>query len=169
MPQTLRQKITCDITIKTAAWHALDFDITRQTQKVIRTSFAMLPVLPALKRIKKIELGVILTSDSAIKKINKDFRGFDKPTNVLSFAQLDDPYVMFFEPFFLGEIILSYQTLKKESQAQDKRFLDHYTHLLIHGLLHLMQYDHINSKDALKMEKKEIEILKKLKIANPYL
>lgn len=69
---------------------------------------------------------------------------------------------------FLGDIVIAYETVKKESLAQKKKFRDHLTHLILHSILHLIGYDHEEKKMAEKMENLEIKILKKLKIKNPY-
>lgn len=107
-----------------------------------------------------IEVSIVLTNDIEIQKLNKQYRGKDKPTNVLSFEQ---------ELPILGDIVLAYETIKKESKEQNKSFKAHFTHLLIHGLLHLLGFDHQAQQDADKMEGLEIELLKELDIDNPYL
>jgi probable rRNA maturation factor len=92
--------------------------------------------------------------------LNKSYRGKDKATNVLSFINDDEP---------LGDIILAYETIEREAIEQEKSFRDHTIHLIIHGILHLMGHDHEVPEEAAKMEAKEIKILKKLGIENPYL
>ncbi|MCL2439511.1 MAG: rRNA maturation RNase YbeY [Alphaproteobacteria bacterium] len=99
---------------------------------------------------------IILSNDSEIRKLNKQFRKLDKPTNVLSFEST-------------GDIIISLDTLEREAREQGKKFRDHFAHILLHGLLHLNGYDHKTDAQATKMERKEIEILKTLEISDPYL
>jgi len=119
-----------------------------------------------------IELCVAIIDDNIITQLNKDFRGVDKATNVLSFPNSDirinnyipkaDDYVM------LGDVVISHQTLEKEAIEQQKNVINHMRHLLIHGILHLMGYDHENDQDAQIMEQKEEEILSSFGISSPY-
>lgn len=107
-----------------------------------------------------IEVAIVLADDAFIKSLNNDYRGKDKATNVLSFpSELPE----------LGDIVLAIETIEKEAKEQGKSFRHHAAHLLVHGFLHLLGYDHIIDKDALKMEQLEIKILKKLGVTNPYL
>ena len=85
--------------------------------------------------------------DSEIQQINRDYRNIDKPTNVLSFELGDD--------VLLGDIYISFDTVKKEAISENISFEDHCAHMVVHGVLHLMGYDHINDKDATVMEAKE--------------
>ena len=116
---------------------------------------------------KTIEISIIFTNDNNIRKINKEYRNCNKVTNVLSFPlyekelfNLKDNYIL------IGDIILSYDTIKNESV--DITFKDHLTHLIIHSILHLFGFDHIEDKEAEEMERIEIDILKKMNINNPY-
>lgn len=110
--------------------------------------------------IKKYDFSIVLADDEFIKDYNKRFRNQDKATNVLSFAEKNGNYI--------GDIIISITTLKKEAQEQNKNFDDHFTHILIHGILHLLGYDHIKNDERKIMENLEISILSKLNISNPY-
>ncbi len=116
-------------------------------------------VLPLFKSDKK-ELTLVIDNNKEVQKLNKEFRNQNKPTNVLSFETKDQNY--------LGDIIISIDKIRSEAKKQGKKTDDHFIHLLIHGILHLQGLDHIKDKDANKMEQKEIELLKKLNIKNPY-
>ncbi len=107
------------------------------------------------------EVSILLTNDFEIQNLNRNFRQKDKPTNVLSFPQD--------EVGMLGDVALSLETLEREAAEQDKTLHEHFTHLFVHGVLHLMGHDHeIGDKEQAEMEALEIRILKRLGIANPY-
>lgn len=106
------------------------------------------------------EISIVLAGDDFIQNLNKTYRGKDKPTNVLSFPQD--------EPGMLGDVILAYETLEKESRDQGKSFKDHALHMIVHGILHLLGHDHENDDDAQEMESLEIAILGDLGVKNPY-
>lgn len=122
------------------------------------------------KKIKNAEASIVLCDDSFIREINREYRAKNSATNVLSFpmsnpAELENP-VMDFCAF--GDIILAYETILRESEEQEKPIKDHFTHMLVHGCLHLLHYDHIKNKDAQIMEKLEVDILNDMGIKNPY-
>lgn len=106
------------------------------------------------------ELSVVLTNDQNIKALNRDYRAKDRPTNVLSFPQYDE--------VVLGDIVISFQTIEREAKEQGKTLEDHFQHMVVHSLLHLLGYDHIEEDDAQDMEELEINILAKLNVKNPY-
>ena len=116
------------------------------------------------------ELAVMLTDDAGIRTLNSNWRGIDKPTNVLSFPALqptgaggpDDA------PRMLGDIAIAYETTRQEADDEQKPFDHHLSHLAIHGFLHLMGYDHETDDDAEAMEGLEQEILAQLGIPDPY-
>lgn len=113
------------------------------------------------------ELSVLLANDEKLKALNNDWRGKDKPTNVLSFPGSDVLPGEAAESI-LGDIVISVETTKREAELENKRFDDHFTHLIIHGLLHLFGYDHETEEQALQMETLETEILAQLGITDPY-
>jgi probable rRNA maturation factor len=114
------------------------------------------------------EVTIRLTDDAEMADLNGRYRGKPKPTNVLSFPALQGFPAPPGEPRRLGDIALGYETVAREAEAQGKRFGDHVSHLIVHGLLHLLGHDHETDTDAESMEGIEREILAKLGIADPY-
>lgn len=116
-------------------------------------------------QVGPVELSLLLTDDDAQQILNTKWRHKDSTTNVLSFPAI--------EPFaditgFIGDISMARETLQCEAEDLDKDFSEHFTHLLIHGFLHCLGYDHETEKDAAEMEGLETLILDRLGIANPY-
>jgi probable rRNA maturation factor len=116
------------------------------------------------------ELAVMLTDDAGIRTLNGNWRGIDKPTNVLSFPALQPtgPGGPEDAPRMLGDIAIAYQTTRREADDEQKPFDHHLSHLAVHGFLHLIGYDHENDADADAMESLETEILAQLGIPDPY-
>lgn len=121
---------------------------------------------------KKININLVLSNDTQVQELNREYRNKDKPTNVLSFANIDDESfdddLENFPEIELGDIIISLETLEREADEKSITFQNHFSHLLIHGILHLLGFDHIENEDAEYMESFEIDILQQLNIANPY-
>jgi probable rRNA maturation factor len=116
------------------------------------------------------ELAVMLTDDAGIRTLNSNWRGIDKPTNVLSFPALQPsgPGGPDDAPRMLGDIAIAYETTRKEADDEQKPFDHHLSHLAVHGFLHLIGYDHEKDDDAETMETLEAEILAQLGIPDPY-
>ena len=112
------------------------------------------------------EVSVLLTDDTAVQALNRDWRKIDKPTNVLSFPS-DAPKIAG-APSLLGDIAIAYETLAREAAAEKKPFLHHLAHLAAHGYLHLLGYDHQTDSEAEAMEALEREILAAMRIPDPY-
>jgi probable rRNA maturation factor len=116
------------------------------------------------------ELAVMLTDDSGIRTLNKNWRGQDKPTNVLSFPALQPtgPRSADDAPRMLGDIAIAYETTRREADDEQKPFDHHLSHLAVHGFLHLVGYDHETDNDAQAMEALERRVLSLLGIPDPY-
>jgi probable rRNA maturation factor len=104
-------------------------------------------------------VSIVLADDETLRRLNREFRGKDRPTNVLSFADPSEP---------LGGIAVAYETVARETLAQNKKFVNHCKHMILHGFLHLLGYDHVAKKATRLMEEIEIAILRDVGIPNPY-
>lgn len=148
---------------------------TAELQHLADTAFVA--TLTYLDLSTEWEVSLLACDDARISDLNRDFRDKAKPTNVLSWPSeeraAETPGGLPLPPQGpdpeLGDIAISYDTCLKESTEAGKPFADHVTHLLVHGLLHLLGYDHIDDQDAALMEGIEVEVLGKLGINNPYI
>lgn len=168
--------IVIDVAVKSKKWLAeknIENFITEACKKII----PLTEINKILKEKFTLELSVSLVSDLQMRKINREFRDKDKATNVLSFPSLNEDLLRKIglkklinsaNYLFLGDIVISYETIKKESLAQKKKIRDHISHMILHSVLHLVGFDHEDEKMAEIMEKTEIKILKKIGIKNPY-
>jgi probable rRNA maturation factor len=104
-------------------------------------------------------VAVVLANDKRLQALNFQFRGKNKPTNVLSFPEPDEPF---------GGLAMAYETIRRESLEQEKSFINHSKHMILHGFLHLLGHDHQKPREARLMEHLEIAILSDLGIPNPY-
>ena len=138
-------------------------------------------VLAAAKAVSTApaELAIVLSNDSTIRALNRDWRGKNAPTNVLSFPAVPNPSVRSagrrqgggksrHPSPYIGDIVIAYQTTAREAVAEGKPFDHHLAHLAVHGFLHLLGYDHENDRDAEKMESLERRILGRLAVPDPY-
>jgi probable rRNA maturation factor len=113
------------------------------------------------------EVSVVLTDDSAIRGLNRDWRGTDRPTNVLSFPASGHKTREYTR--LLGDIVIAYETLERECNDENRIFLHHLAHLTVHGFLHLIGYDHQTDTQAEEMEGLESKIMTRLNMPDPYL
>ena len=165
--------ITPELLIRCSLWHDAFPDIEAITDTICQHITAYVPLHDAFSVY---EISVLLTDDAEIQQLNREYRDKDKPTNVLSFPLFDHdmPLDQLFggEAFeggiTVGDVVISFDTIQKEAGEQNKLLNDHYAHMLIHGILHLFGYDHIEAEDAEQMESLEVDILKFLSISNPY-
>ena len=116
---------------------------------------------------KPAELAIVLTDDSAIRALNRKWRGRDEPTNVLSFPA-GAAGTATGQAAHLGDIVIAYETSAREASCEGRLFAHHLAHLAVHGYLHLLGFDHETDPEAVVMERLEAEILSQLGVANPH-
>ncbi|GAA3843622.1 rRNA maturation RNase YbeY [[Pseudomonas] carboxydohydrogena] len=156
------QPPTADILIAADCWQE-QLDAEEVVQRAIAAAAALVE-LPA----EDTEVAVMLADDARVRELNKEWRGQDKATNVLSFPAAQPPGATP-QPLMLGDIAIAYETTRLEAETEGKPFQNHLSHLAIHGFLHLLGYDHLDDTEAEEMEGLEREILASLGIADPYL
>ncbi len=168
--------IFIDLELKSKKWNE-EKNIEKLVEKICQKIIPLTDLKKLLTKNFTLEIAVSLVSDAQIKKINQQFRDKNKATDVLSFSNLDENLIRQIglkkavgpsNYLLLGDIVIAYETVKKESLAQKKKFHEHLTHLILHSILHLIGFDHEDEKMAKIMENLEIKILKTLKIQNPY-
>jgi len=137
---------------------SLKIQDTLNINKIIKAKDCKLWLSELVTKKSFITIRIVSEKDSA--KLNQQYRKIDKPTNILSFLIESNPLV--------GDLILCHPIIKDEAKEQNKEIISHYAHLVIHGYLHLLGYDHENDKEAIEMEAKEIRALGRLGFPNPY-
>lgn len=137
-----------------------------EVEAVLHRAVAAAAAMLGRERSPGAELAVILTDDTTIRGLNRQWRGIDRATNVLSFAAPTIPDLGVPTP--LGDVVLAYETIAREADEAGKPFADHVAHLAVHGLLHLLGYDHESDPSADIMERLECSILARLQIPDPY-
>jgi len=154
--------IEIDIRIASSAWRAA---LPNPAAAVRRAAIAALKA--ELPPKAKTSLSILLTDDTEMRKLNAGWRAKDKPTNVLSFPAENavDPAR---PPAWLGDVALGLATCQREAREQKKTLADHVTHLTVHGVLHLLGYDHMDDEQAEAMEPLETDILAAMGIGDPY-
>jgi len=138
------------------------WDWVEDVHALVQAAAAEVATEPSLD-IAPAAMTVVLSNDAEVAQLNGQYRGKPKPTNVLSFPAGEGA-----EPGFAGDIVIAAETVLREAQADDIPPEHHLTHLVVHGMLHLLGFDHEKEADAHRMESAEIAILARLGVANPY-
>lgn len=171
MAQTARRTegppaVSIDISIEAGQWPS-EPGLTTSSERAIAAAERYVVAQCGQGMPEFCELSLLFTNDAAMRAVNRQWRGKDSPTNVLSFpaaalrpGQTPGP--------MLGDIVLSYETVAREAEASSISLSDHLAHLLVHGYLHLLGYDHVDPFDAETMESLEVRILATLGISDPY-
>jgi len=161
---------TISVAVGASAWRTHLADPKEVCRRAAKAALARVPMPPWLVQA---EVGVLLADDAEVRRLNAAWRGQDRATNVLSFPTFDRiletaPGHLPQGPVPLGDVVLALETVRAEAAAADKPLSDHASHLVVHGCLHLLGYDHQNAEDAALMESLERSILGELGIADPY-
>jgi probable rRNA maturation factor len=160
---TIAETLTVEVAMPCPAWQrdcpdgaALAGDAARLTLRVCQAPSAAI-------------VDITLTDDAAQRTLNRTWRGKDAPTNVLAFAAGDPALPRpAGAPLLLGDVVLAFETVRREAAEQNKPLADHLRHLVVHGVLHLLGYDHEQPADGAAMEAREIAILAELGVPDPY-
>ena len=159
---------TIALTIGAPAWRRHLPDPERVCREALAATLARVPDARARPAA---EVSILLADDATVRRLNADYRGSDRPTNVLSFPLFEEARARASSPagtWPLGDIVLAFETVRDEAAAQAKPLPHHVSHLLIHGCLHLLGYDHQGATEAALMERLEREVLAQLGIPDPY-
>jgi probable rRNA maturation factor len=156
MTPATRARLKIDVLIDSDLWKHVA-GVNSIVRRAVAEAAAMLSTTGA-------ELAIVLTDDSAIRQLNRLWRGIDAATDVLSFPARQT----FDQPPHIGDIVLAYETIAQEARAERKPFAHHVAHLVVHGFLHLLGYDHARDAEAKTMQSVERKILRRLAISDPY-
>ncbi len=142
-------------------------------RRAVRAALGVSPFANLIDKQVDVEVAVKLSDDGEVQDLNTNYRGKDKPTNVLSFPMVQPDLLQSLEnsddgEALLGDIILARETCAREAEDKGVSMAQHATHLIAHGTLHLLGYDHENEPDAERMEELEVKALATLGLANPY-
>ena len=149
-----------ELAVETEGWAALG-DAEALAREAVEAALAV-----AGHAGEDLSLSLLLADDGAVRRLNRTFRGKDKPTNVLSFPASAPPGIP--GPCSLGDIALAFETVAREAESEGKTLADHARHLIVHGTLHLLGYDHETDAEAERMETLEVKALARLGVADPY-
>ena len=149
----------------------LDWEL--RAGEAVAAALALTPYAELADAAPLVEVSVRLTDDAEVHTLNRDFRDKDKPTNVLSFPQVQEDLLESLAnsddgEILLGDIVLARETCAREAEEKGISIADHATHLIVHGMMHLVGYDHMDDHAAAAMEALEVKALASLGIANPY-
>ncbi len=171
---SLNPALEISFSLEAGEWEAAVPDSEQRVEAAARAAFKAAE-RPEILNGAPAEMSLVLADDALVQTLNRDYRDKDKPTNVLSFALLDDLDDTDDDlardegmPILIGDVILAFETVQREAREQGKSVEDHLTHLVIHGVLHLLGYDHQSDPDADRMERLETSILARMGIADPY-
>jgi probable rRNA maturation factor len=158
---------TVDVASTCTGWSQACPGAERHARRVAHR--ALEHAAPAALRQARLEVAIVLADASLQRGLNRDYRGVDTPTNVLAFPAWEPgTRVPIGAPVLLGDVVLALEIVAREASEQNKPIADHLRHLVVHGVLHLLGYDHMTPTEALMMEELERSILADLGVSDPY-
>ncbi len=161
--------LSVEVTVSAEEWRSALSDAERIATAAAEEALRETRHAVSLPAADMIMLGITLTDDAEQRQLNHTWRGKDASTNVLAFPALDSAAPLPVEaPVLLGDVVLAYETVAREASEQQKPFAHHFRHLVVHGVLHLLGFDHETDTEAAIMESQEIAILAHLGVPNPY-
>jgi probable rRNA maturation factor len=167
---TEETRVRVPITLSDPAWTSagdIRATVRRAARAAMRAHAESGPGQSRPGEFGQVEISVLLTGDAEVRALNRDYRQVDSATNVLAFAS-GDPVPAQGVPRLLGDVVLAYGTVCREAEERKLDFSHHLAHLVVHGVLHLLGYDHVAVADAEAMERAEVRILLTLGIGDPY-
>jgi probable rRNA maturation factor len=165
----MRSVATIDIASASVGWERLCPDVRKLARNTARAALTDGIAAMALPSPARVELGITLIDNARQRELNQRYRGKHAPTNVLAFPAWDpSTRVPCGAPLLLGDVVLAFETVEREAADQGKTFVDHVRHLVVHGILHLLGWDHQNEDATAEMEALETSILAKLGVSDPY-
>ncbi len=157
------------VTVQCETWLAALPDAETTCERVAAAALGAGATLWSAHDAGRMEVSIVLADDDAVRVLNRDYRQQDKPTNVLSFAALDDDAPLPEDgPLVLGDVVIAYETAAGEAARDGKTLAHHLSHLVVHGVLHLLGYDHEIDDEAEAMERLEASVLAALGVPDPY-
>jgi probable rRNA maturation factor len=162
--------LAVDVVERSPLWRERAADLDALCATTARAALAASPLPsppPQAGEGRGAELSIVLADDAFLRALNGKWRGIDKPTNVLAFAaESDEPPPG--APRLLGDVVIAFETVAREAEAQGKPLAHHLCHLIVHGVLHLLGWDHEDPAEAERMEALEVAILRRLDVPDPY-
>jgi probable rRNA maturation factor len=163
------QPISIAVTVLTPAWQDALPEAEPLARRAARAALAVAGAAPA----REAEVSLVLADDATLGRLNRRYRGIEGPTNVLSFAvsqgaASEGAAPESSGPLLFGDVVLAYETVRREAEEQGKRFSDHLCHLVVHGVLHLLGHEHGSEAQAAAMERLEIAALAGLGVSDSY-
>lgn len=164
-----RAPIRIAISIPHAPWLGRVPDARARCRRLAQAALVAGGAAARLGPAQSGELSLVLGDDALLHRLNREFRGVDKPTNVLSFAVMDGEEHAVARPIVpLGDVAIAFETTAAEARQQGKSLTEHLSHLVVHGILHLLGYDHLVKAQAAEMESLETAVLARFGLSDPY-
>jgi probable rRNA maturation factor len=152
---------TIEVAVEAESWRSAVTDLEQFCRRAVAAVLAAEVDEP-------VEVSVLLADDATVARLNRDYRGKDQPTDVLSFPAGAPVHAGMAQPRLLGDVVVALEATAREAAAADRPLANHLSHLLVHGTLHLCGFDHEAEDDAERMESREVELLAGLGVPDPY-